>query len=435
MAVISAVVLDARQPVEPFQRWAFTHVLPLRTVEPGSDIADMQQLAGVIGQARVVALGEPAHGAHEPLAFRNRLFQYLVAEQGFSAIAIESGLPESRAIHDFVNGGPGDVRRIVRANLSYNFGALEENVDLVEWMRAYNVNPEHQHKLRFYGVDLSLGGPRGYTPTRASFDAALTYLAAVDQASAARERSALEPFLNRLPSAASFTTTEHTRLHAATDDLVSLFASHHRTFVARTSEHEYAWGLRNAVVALQSANEFRVALPGPLSGPILPGDWRAAEARDSAMAENVRWVLDQEGLAGRVLVFAHNAHVKTTRTEGGIWNVFAHAPNSMGARLRNGLGDRLLVIGTSAAENPPALPRWTPDPGNLDRALAEIGPPMFVLDLRLSRADGPATAWLAEPRTLRANFTTTLTVSTGRAFDVLFFVRTLSQAHVASPTF
>lgn len=37
---------------------------------PRSGIPDL------VGSARIVALGEPAHGAHEPLAFRNQLFAY-----------------------------------------------------------------------------------------------------------------------------------------------------------------------------------------------------------------------------------------------------------------------------------------------------------------------------------------------------------------------
>lgn len=50
-----------------------------------------------------------------------------------------------------------------------------------------------------------------------------------------------------------------------------------------------------------------------------PGAWSAMSARDAAMADNVRWVLSREGPGGRVLVFAHNQHVKNAPTEGGVW--------------------------------------------------------------------------------------------------------------------
>src|SRR5215467_14292277 len=59
----------AQQGSESFERWAKDHAIQLQTVELGSDINELRQLKSLIGTARVVALGEPTHGAHEPLAF------------------------------------------------------------------------------------------------------------------------------------------------------------------------------------------------------------------------------------------------------------------------------------------------------------------------------------------------------------------------------
>ena len=430
--VILGVAVGAQQAAEPFARWAAMHALPLRTVEPDCDVADLRQIVPVLGAAHVVALGELTHGAHEPLAFRNRLFQYLVEEYGFTAIAIESALPESRRVQDFVEGGPGDAGQIVGDNLSYHFGAFRENTELVQWMRAYNADPAHRRPVRFYGIDVSLGGPRGYTPTPVPFEMVLAYLARVDRASAERAHATLQPLLAQLPSAASFSPAEHDRLSAALDDVLALLARNRRRLIAATSDAEYAWAQRTAVAARQAAREFRVALPGPV-GPMVPGDWRAAEARDQAMADNVRWVLEREGPGGRVLVFAHNAHVKNARTEGGIWSALARPPNAMGVYLRSAFGKDLVIIGTSSAAHPPGLPPWVPDAGNLDAALARVGLPQYLLDLRAARADRAATAWLAERRTLRANFTTSLTVSPGQAFDALVSIEALTPAHTTLP--
>src|SRR5688500_10887584 len=38
-------------------RWAAANALPIRSVEPGGDAADLRRLAPVVGAARVVALG------------------------------------------------------------------------------------------------------------------------------------------------------------------------------------------------------------------------------------------------------------------------------------------------------------------------------------------------------------------------------------------
>jgi hypothetical protein len=106
---------------------------------------------------------------------------------------LESGLPESRPVQDFVAGGPGDAGQIVRDNLTWGFGALRENEDLVRWIRDYDADSAHRRKVRFYGVDLSLGGPGGQTPTPIPLKAVLSYLVRVDPPSGQRARATLQP--------------------------------------------------------------------------------------------------------------------------------------------------------------------------------------------------------------------------------------------------
>jgi len=90
-----------------FAKWAATHAVPLKTVESASNDSDLLPLESAIGTARVVALGEPMHGAHEPLAFRNRLIRFLVERMGFTAIALESGFTESISARSFIERGDG----------------------------------------------------------------------------------------------------------------------------------------------------------------------------------------------------------------------------------------------------------------------------------------------------------------------------------------
>jgi hypothetical protein len=94
---------------DAFSRWAAAHAVALTTVEPSEDLSDLLPLKSMIGKARVVALGEPMHGAHEPLAFRNRLIRFLVEQVGFTAVALESGFTESINARSFVEGGDGDA--------------------------------------------------------------------------------------------------------------------------------------------------------------------------------------------------------------------------------------------------------------------------------------------------------------------------------------
>lgn len=93
LASFIATALGAQTvPVDDFRIWARTHAHPI-TIS-----------AKIIGNARVVAFGEPIHGAHEPLAARNRLIRYLVTQQGFTAVALETALSTSKRLYDYVLG-------------------------------------------------------------------------------------------------------------------------------------------------------------------------------------------------------------------------------------------------------------------------------------------------------------------------------------------
>jgi erythromycin esterase len=336
----------AQQSDESFGRWAKAHAIQLQTVELGSDVDDMRQLKSLIGAARVVAFGEPTHGAHEPLAFRNRLFRYLVGE----------------------------------------------------------------------GTPLA-------------FENALTYLTRVDPASGHRMRATFQSYLERLSAAnaAPLSQTESDGLSAAIEDLLALLERERLTFIAATSEADYEWAHRNAIVARQAHRLYRVRPYSPGSGG-WSSAWRGLNQRDAAMADDVRWVLEREGSTGRVLVFAHNGHVMNAPQAGEIWRSLERPPTAMGQHLRSALGADLVIIGVSSAENGAGLPTGSLEPGSLDAALSHLGLPLFLLDLRAARSDRAVAAWLAERRQLRTNFTKSLTVSPSVAFDAILFVNKLTPA-------
>lgn len=425
----SSFTVGGQGGVESLDSWVLARALQIDTTELAGDQSDMRRLSQLVGSARVVALGEPAHGAHEPLAFRNKLFRYLVEERGFTAIAIESGLPESRRIDEFVAGGPGEVEGVVRDGLTFRFDRFRENHELVQWMRAYNANRANSRKIRFYGIDLSLGGPTGGTPTPVALQMALSYVARVDTENATRLRQTLEPFLTRLPTATaqSFSRAEHDTMTAAIDDLISLLERERPAFVMATSTADYEWAHHVARVAQQGDRMFRLEPPDPPGGGVPPTAWQAVNVRDAAMAENARWALAREGPDGRVLLFAHNAHVMNAAAQGGDWSVYERPPNAMGVHLRAALGNDLVIIGSSAEKNGTGLPAASPDPMSIDAALARVGLRRFIVDLRAA-PDGARPVWVAQRHTLRANFTLRMTVIPGAAFDAFLFIETLTPA-------
>ena len=154
-----------------FAQWASKSLHRLSSLDMNAPATDLLPLRNMISNANIVMFDEGQHFATEPLAFRNRLFKYLVEELGFTAIAIESGATEGRVVHDYSLGGPGDIA-----------SALPQNKELIAWMRDYNANPKHGQKVEVFGFD-SPGSPSNISASRGADTAlneTLHYLQKVD---------------------------------------------------------------------------------------------------------------------------------------------------------------------------------------------------------------------------------------------------------------
>lgn len=423
--VLLAFAGTAHCAEDPFAKWAAAHAFPVTTLDFSADSSDLQPLASVVGTARVVALGEPTHGAHEPLALRNRLIRFLVEKMGFTAVALESGFTESSAVASFVALGPGEAQGVVRDGLTSGKGSFGENRELVQWMRDYNVAAAaDRHRIRFYGIDLTAGG-RISGPKRA-LDFSLAFLSRSDAADADRIRESLD---GTLPADGEFGSLSKTALAALDRGIAAIAAATVRnrdSLIARSSAAEYRWALHNLAVARQLARYFHVTTPRTNEDMREAGP--AIAARDYAMAENVRWAVDNEGAGGRVIVFAHNNHVMNWKEDGGYWAGMREKPLMMGANLRRAYGKDLLIIAASSLSAAAGLPSPEPLEDSIDDTLARVGMPRMLLDLRTARQDPAALAWLSRQRSLHANISSHVLITPATAVDAFVFTRELTPA-------
>lgn len=331
-----------------FSKWAAAHSLPLTTVDSAGDDSDLLPLASAIGAARVVALGEPMHGAHEPLALRNRLFRFLVEHRGFTAIALESGFTESISARPFIEGDAGDAETAARTGLSGGPSRYLEDLELFQWMRDYNAAAASagHRRLHLYGIDMTAGG-RKNGPWLA-IDAALTFLSRGDPTTAQKIRASLSDTLSGidarefgpLPAAAQ------AEFETSIEAIAKAMRKSRKSLIARSSDDEYRWALHNLDAARQLAKCLPIT-PPPGAGISV---WVPTIAcRDSAMAKNVQWAFENEGRQGRLFVFAHNGHVMSAKEDGRRMAKVREKPSMMGLHLRRAYGKDLYIIATLCA--------------------------------------------------------------------------------------
>ncbi len=429
-----------------FVTWAHASLVPLPPRRANADGADFAALDQLIGDAQVVALSEAVHGAAEPLEFRNRLFEYLVCKKGFTAIGLESGTVEGQALHDYVLGRRDDLEAALAEGISWGLDAVPQNRTLINWMRHYNAQPEHTHKIHFYGFDVpgSPGNPHVSRGVDTALGAALSYCESVDPLAAAALRHRLASLLpllsfdfHRSESAAGYhqlPAIQRDSLTAVIVDLIALFETSESHSLSAPHRECHGRGLRAALGARQVDLWLR-QIPltwqplDPGQALIFPSDTTAfmsaaTDVRDRAQADNVAWILGQEGAGGKLLLFAHRYHISGSFITPSWTGNRVQAV--MGTYLKRRLGRRLITVGNfisrgEVQDGPSTRTLAAPEDGSLEGLAEQLNVPSFWLDLRSIPPE--LAECLDHVRCIRGAVGTVGDVMTLRvraAFDVLF---------------
>jgi erythromycin esterase-like protein len=201
--------------------------------------------------------------------------------------------------------------------------------------------------------------------------------------------------------------------------LVATIDERRAELLVRASPREIDY-VRQSLVSLMSMDR---ALGG------LKGTGRDEDGynRDTAMAENLLWLL-QGPLAGRkVIVWAHNYHAQRDLPKAGVAETLEKSGSRagpMGLHLSRALGRDLYVIGFVAhhgrygyaGEAPVDLPAVAPE--SLEGLLHATGRPRLLLDLR----GLPQDHWLRASISTGYYFYEPQTTNIPRLADALFFL-------------
>ena len=131
--------------------WIRSSAIPLSTAEAGHGFDDMKPLARVVGNARLVALGEATHGTREFFQLKHRILEFLASQMGFTLFAIEANMPEAYRLNDFVLNGNGDPAKLIKGMHFWTWDT-QEVLDMVLWMREFNRSGKG--RVEFTGFDM-----------------------------------------------------------------------------------------------------------------------------------------------------------------------------------------------------------------------------------------------------------------------------------------
>jgi erythromycin esterase-like protein/predicted phosphoribosyltransferase len=403
----------ARTPAEVIGRVA---------VDAPGGIPPRETLEELVGDARIVLIGESSHGTHEFYEARAAITKWLIEDKGFCAVAAEADWPDAYRVNRYVRGIGADTNADEALSGFERFPAwMWRNTvvrDFVEWLRTRNTLHANngQRQAGFYGLDL-------YSLHRSTQEV-IGYLDKIDPKAAARARERYGCFDHTSADdgqaygfSAAFGAGQSCEREAI-DQLVDI--QRNALAYARRdgllAEDELFYAHQNAQTVHNAEVYYRAMFSGRVTS------WNL---RDKHMAQTLEALLNHldrhnDTPGARIVVWAHNSHVGDARAT----EVCADGQLTLGqlARQRYGNGVRLIGFSTyegtvtaasdwgGVAERKAVRPALN---GSIEELLHEVDRGAFLVS---GLVDHDA----AEPLS---------TVRLGRAIGVIYRPETERQSH------
>ncbi len=267
------------------------------------NIKDLDKLMDAIGDARFVLLGEASHGTHEYYTWRTQISKRLIAEKGFSFIAVEGDWPDCYRVNRYVKNYNDSGKSAFEVLHAFNrwptwMWANWEVVALAEWLQKHNQNLPRNQKAGFYGLDV-------YSLWE-SLEAIMNYLGKVDKAAmetAMKAFRCFEPYSDE--EGQSYARATLMVPVSCEGEVISLLREIRRKIAQYNTDHETVFSTeQNALVAVNAEKYYRTMVKGG------PGSWNV---RDRHMMDTLNRLMEYHGSKAKAIVWEHNTHIGDAR--------------------------------------------------------------------------------------------------------------------------
>jgi len=364
---------------------------------------DYDSLLHLVGDRRLVLIGEASHGTREFYRERARLTRRLIDDLGFTVVAVEGDWPDAYRVNRYVMDLSSDQGADTALQGFRRFPTWmwrnREVRGFVQWLRAHNdAQATPATKTRFYGLDL-------YS-LRSSIEAVVKYLDRVDPAEAARARERYSCFDHVGADGQAYGhAVAYRGAMPCEDEVVTQLLELRRRaegYLRRDgwiAEDEQFYAEQNARLIRDAEEYYHQMYRAEISS------WNL---RDQHMAATLEGLLDHlDGQSGhtKAVVWEHNSHVGDARATSmgfrGELNVGQLAREHYG-------GDVTLVGSTTYSGHVTASTDWggpterkrvrPARPDSHEALLHAVGLPQFWL----ATSDEPVRTILSQPRLERA---------------------------------
>lgn len=233
--------------------------------------------------AKIFGFGEASHHGKEFFDIKAKFFKYLVTTQDVKVFIIEDSYTIEAGINEWISGGEGNVKTIAE-----NFNIVpwknKEVVNLLEWMREYNLNKDEAEQIHFYGMDIQVVK----NINQQIRDLVETYKISVNEELLLELDKCAEKKVEYGKST-DWADLKLPRLNEIERILLSF---------QKANEKENETDFNSALRALNYLEKYTYYVQNHYS-----------QDRDLKMFENVKWIVENKSKNGKAFIWAHNEHI------------------------------------------------------------------------------------------------------------------------------
>lgn len=265
--------------------WINNNSILIEDASPDSELTDFKQNTPLkFENAKIFGFGEASHNTKEFFTLKSKFFKHLVKTQGIRVFIMEDSYQAEAGINEWISGGKGDIKTIAQ-NFDIGFWRSKEIVNLLQWMRNFNLDKLKEDQIRFFGMDIQ-NGVNINKEIRAFID---------------KNKINIDEELLTLVDKCSNKTIKYNqpgdwwqlqipKLIELKEQLLSL----------KNDSEEYKSIIR-ALNYLISYTEYASNINEKYP--------KSTEFRDLKMFENVKWIIENETKNSKAFIWAHNEHI------------------------------------------------------------------------------------------------------------------------------
>lgn len=298
-------MLNEADALNSIRQWAF----------PLNEMDDLAPLMKIIGNARIVMLGEASHGTSEYYSWRAYITQRLIKEKSFNLIAVEGDWPDCYRLNRYIKNYSGAGKNAFEVLKEFNrwptwMWANWEIVALAEWLFQYNKNFPSNKKVGFYGLDV-------YSLWE-SMESIMQYLRKTDPGALKVAEEAFrcfEPY--RKDEGRAYASALQFVPELCQNEVVHLLKEIQQKLPQYNTDYENVFSAeQNALVMVNAEKYYRAMIEGG------PHSWNV---RDRHMADTMERLLKFHGENSKIIIWEHNTHIGDARAtdmaDEGLYNI------------------------------------------------------------------------------------------------------------------